>query len=135
MRHIRMLVVLATVLGLLTVGAGIAAAHTFRADSEVTIRYNDVRERFHGRVSSERPSCERNRRVVVFRDTPGQDVRIGSDRTNDNGFWALADNTAVGDFYAKVVRRERTPGGHTHVCRAAVSPTITVEPTGPGGPS
>jgi hypothetical protein len=135
MRDIRMLVVLAAVLGLLTVGAGSAAAHTVRADSEVTIRYNDARERFQGRVSSERPRCERNRRVVVFRDTPGQDVRIGSDRTNDNGFYAVADNNAVGDFYAKVVRRERTPEGHTHVCRAAVSPTITVEPAGPGGPS
>lgn len=133
MRHIRMLVVLATGLSLLTVGAGIAAAHTVRADSEVTIRYSDAKERFQGRVSSERPGCERNRRVVVFRDTPGQDVRIGSDRTGDNGFWAVAANNAVGDFYAKVVRRKRTPEGHTHVCRAAVSPTITVEP--PGGPS
>ncbi len=136
MRHIKLLAVLAAVLSLLAVGAGVAAAHTFRADSEVTITYNDAKERFQGRVSSERPRCEKNRLVVVFRDSPGEDAPVGSDMTNDNGFWAVEAKNPRGDFYAKVFRRVRTSEGHRHVCRAGVSPTITVEATpAPGGPS
>jgi hypothetical protein len=136
MRHIRTLAVLAAVLCLLAVGAGVAAAHTFRADSEVTIRYNDAEDRFQGRVLSERPSCERNRLVVVFRDNPNQDSPVGGDVTNDNGRWRVPENNPRGDYYAKVFRRKVTREGHTHVCRADVSPTITVEATpGPGGPS
>jgi hypothetical protein len=120
------------VVSLLTVGTGIAAAHTFRADSEVTIRYNDDRDRFQGRVNSERPSCERNRIVVVFRDNPGQDSPVGSDRTNDNGFWAVEQNNPQGDFYARVLRRERTSEGHTHICRGDRSETISLGSGPPG---
>jgi len=136
MRHIKLLAVLAAVLSLLAVGVGVAAAHTFRADSEVTITYNDAKERFQGRVSSDRPRCVKNRLVVVFRDNPGEDAPVGSDTTNDNGFWSVEEKNARGDFYAKVLRRKQTSAGHTHVCRADLSPTITVEATpGPGGPS
>jgi hypothetical protein len=135
MRHIRLLAVLTAVLALLAVGAGIATAHNFRADSRVTITYNDAKDRFQGRVSSERPSCERNRLVVVFRDNPNQDSPVGGDRTNDNGFWAVPENNPHGEFYAKVFRRKVTRQGHIHVCRADRSPTITVEATpGPGRP-
>jgi hypothetical protein len=136
MRQIKLLAVLAAVLSLLAVGAGVATAHTFRAASEVTITYNDAQDRFQGRVSSERPRCVKNRLVVVFRDNPGDDAPVGSDTTNDNGFWTVEQKNARGDFYAKVFRRKHTSTGHTHVCRADVSPTITVEATpGPGGPS
>ena len=114
------------IVSLLTIGAGIAAAHSFRADSEVTIRYNADRDRFQGRVISERPRCERNRMVVVFRDTPGRDQRVGADRTNQNGFWVVDDGFGRGDFYARVRRRERKSADHTHICRADRSETITV---------
>ena len=134
MRNVKILALVVAVVSLLVL-AGVASAHAFRANSEVTIRYNADKEQFHGRVSSERPSCERNRVVVVFRDTPGEDVEVGRDRTNENGFWKVEATNPQGDFYARARRRVRGTGDHVHICRRDTSPTITVGNAGPGGPA
>lgn len=126
MRTVRSSALIVAIVALLTVGAGVAMGHTFRAESDVTIRYNAEKSQFQGRVTSEKPSCVRNRTVVVFRRTPGQDPEVGRDRTNTNGRWKVEVNAAQGRFYARVLRRVRTPEGHRHVCKAARSETIEV---------
>jgi hypothetical protein len=121
------------VVGLLSAGPGLATAHDSEAASEVTIRYSVENERFQGRVKSDKPSCERRRTVVVFRKTPGQqNPEVGMDRTNENGFWKVEANNPSGEFYARVLRRVRTPEGHEHVCLADRSELIELEPGTPG---
>lgn len=126
MRCVKILVGPLAAVALLAAGSGVAAAHTFDADSEVTIRHNAEKERFQGRVTSGRPSCVRNRRVVIHRDTPGsRDPAVGEVRSNRNGFWKAQEAVNPrGSFYARVPRRVRTPDGHRHLCRAARSETI-----------
>jgi hypothetical protein len=127
-RYRRKLVLPIVVLGLLTLGAGVAVAHTVRADSQiVNFRYTDANERFAGNVTSERFRCERRRTVQVFRDKPQHDQFVGEDRTTESGFWAVDDPGAHGDFYAKVLRRVVTREGHRHVCRGDRSGTIFVQ--------
>ena len=133
MRGRPLLAVLGLSLASLLLFAAVASAHTFRADSRVTIRYNADEERFQGRVTSPRESCVKNRWVVIHRDTAGEDVAVGHVRSNENGFWKA--NEAVnpqGDFYARLPRRVRETGDHRHVCRRDVSDTISVGPPPPG---
>lgn len=120
------------VLSSLTVGVGIAYAHDASSDSEiVNFRYNDDKERFQGKVVSERERCEGNRIVQVFEKLPGNNRLVGDDGTNDSGFFKLDDKMPKGDYYAKVLRRLREREGHRHVCRGDRSEVITV--TGDGG--
>jgi hypothetical protein len=128
----RSLWILVAAVGLLGVGAGVATAHDSKAASEVTIRYSVENERFHGRVNSDKPSCERRRTVVVFRKTPGQqNPEVGTDRTNQNGRWQVEATNPNGEFYARVLRRVRTPEGHKHVCLADRSELIELDPGAP----
>lgn len=126
MRQVKTVSVLAVALIALAVGAAVAGAHTFRADSEVTIRYNEAKEQFQGRVLSDRDSCVRNREVVVIERKPGQNTTVGADQTNDVGFWKVEKKNPKGEFVARVLRRARGSGDHLHVCRADRSETITV---------
>lgn len=111
-------------------GSDVAVGHTFRAESEITIRHNAQKERLQGRVTSDRPSCERKRRVVIHRRTSGDgNPAVGWIRSNRNGFWKANEVVnPTGEFYARVSRRVRTPDAHRHVCRPARSETITLTP-------
>lgn len=129
----RALVTLAVVLGTLAIGVAVAGAHIFRADSEVTIRHNDAKEQFQGRVLSDRRSCIRNREVVVVERKPGRNTVVGADQTNDVGFWKVEKRNPNGRFFARVLRRARGSGDHLHVCRADRSETIRVGRTVPTG--
>lgn len=122
-----MLASLVAVVALLGMEVEVADAHSFRADSKVTMHYNADKERFQGRVTSRRESCVRYRRVVIHRATPGGNPAVGEVRSNVNGFWKAGEAVnPQGDFYARVVRRVRTRDDHSHVCRADVSPTISL---------
>jgi hypothetical protein len=121
------LAALVAVVALLGVEVEVAGAHSFRADSKVTMRYNAEKERFQGHVTSRREACVGYRRVVIHRDTLGDDPAVGEVRSNLNGFWKAGEAVnPQGDFYARVIRRVRTPDDHSHVCRADVSRTISV---------
>ena len=103
---------------------GIAWAHHFIARSHVTINYTGT---FSGTVTSHRASCERNRKVTVYRVVVGPDPSYGSDRTNKAGDWTVATTADVaGLYYAKAsFRRTRRPG-HDHICLEARSDEIDI---------
>ena len=128
-RHVRSFLIPIVVLSLLTVGVGVAAAHSYSHDSRITnFRYNEEKDRFQGNVVSAKDACERNRVVRVFRQKNANDDLVASDKTNDHGFWATPDVQAHGNYYATVKRRVRTPdGNHRHVCGGDTTQTIFVE--------
>ena len=119
------LAVLATaIVGVLAVASGIAGAHSVRFDDRVTIRTNPA---FHGRVVSQKPGCERQRRVQVFREETGPDGLFASTRTDNSGRWEMLVSQLTGDFYAKIKRRNIGSGGHEHVCRRDRSKSVHVQ--------
>jgi len=73
-----------------------------------------------GNVSSTNPTCEANRKVIVFKQIGtrggGDDIRFASDTTDDDGDWNTGNTGTEGKFYAKVKR--------TDLCKADFSPTI-----------
>ena len=126
-RNVRGLLLPLVVVSLLTAGLGVAYAHEAKTDSEiVNFRYNDDKDRFQGKVVSERERCVRNRLVQVREDLPNKNRVVGEDRTNDNGFFRVEDKNPKGDYFAKVLRKVREREGHRHVCRADKSEEITV---------
>jgi hypothetical protein len=105
----------------------IGQAHTFTAESRVTIRYGTVVHRFMGHVSSARQGCERGRTVLVFKVQPGANRFIGSDKTNASGVWSIPRPNPHGWFYARAPRRVTLTYGHSHECLSDRSPTIFVQ--------
>jgi hypothetical protein len=75
---------------------------------------------FNGRVVSDKPACERNRRVKVFRKQDGDDGLYGSTKTTTDGKWSMLA-TPNGDFYATVTRQRKTGATTTFVCRPGKS--------------
>jgi hypothetical protein len=110
--------------GALTVAPGTAAAHTVRFDGRVTIRTNPD---FHGRVISEKPRCERQRRVLIYREESGPDGLFARTRTGSDGRWQRLVTQLTGDFYAKIRRKDIGSGGHDHICRGDRSPSVHVQ--------
>jgi hypothetical protein len=73
-------------------------------------------------VNSKAGKCERGRLVVLFTLRPGADRKVGTDRSDRDGNWAV-DKRGGGRFYAKV-RPESGDGprGNGYVCRADRAP-------------
>ena len=117
-------IVVAVAASVLIWSLGAAWAHDFIARSHVTINYTGI---FTGTVTSHRVSCERNRKVTVYRVAVGPDPSYGSDRTNNAGHWTVeATADTAGYYYAKAsFRRKRRPG-HDHVCLEARSDEISI---------
>jgi hypothetical protein len=88
-------------------------------DSKVTLAVADP---FHGRVISDKPACERARKVKVFDEQKGPDGLYGSTRTDRDGKWSIAASPN-GTFYAVVTREQKGPAGAPFVCRRDVSVT------------
>ena len=110
----------ATAAGLLAMAAP-AGSHDAGYDSRVTI-HNPQPGVWHGRVFSERDSCEPDRLVKLMRPRPGPDEEVARDRTDADGRW---DYIPIGErYYARVVRKVIERPGHRHVCRADESRTI-----------
>lgn len=129
--------VVAFVLGLsAVVPAAALAGHDCRehypagtrcADSEVSIR-NPEEGRFAGRVTSHMRWCEKNRKVVLKKVRKGDDRRVASTRTNDNGRWRLDDVGVEGRVYAVARYKERSYGIDSRdICYRAKSRTIRVD--------
>ncbi len=125
-RYLSVLAVL-MVLGSLAVGVGNASSHTAAADSKVTIRYNEAKGQFQGRVLSKREACERKRTVYVLKERRHRlPAGRGATRTNRAGFWKIENPDPKGRFFAVVQRRIRGNSEHLHTCRGRRSETIRV---------
>jgi len=102
---------------------GIAAAAGRKADTGDTIKAGGT---FHGKVLSERASCEAPRKVFLFRQSgkhqnPSKDQKVlstTSERQGNKGVWAVSGSFAAGKFYAKAKG--------TSKCAAGFSKTINV---------
>ena len=108
--------------GVMALGTQTAAA-VVKYDTKVTISA-DRGFLYHGSVKSEVTKCERERRVVLFKQRPGADRELGTDRTG--GLLSLPDEWGFIEahvpgrhVYAKVRPKVRD----RFVCRADRSRT------------
>ena len=121
-----------------TLGAGIASAHTIRFDSNLTAHFTEVagapdisgpagRDYFSGRVTSPKPACKANRLVRVYRKVPGPDPSAAT-RTNSDGRWRIESEDPPNDtYYAKTPKKVlRNTAAHTHICKRARSQDFVV---------
>ena len=109
-----------------------ASAGVQKYDSKLTITGQGNPERpgrttFRGKVISPFRNCEGGRQVVLFKQRPGADRRLGKNRTSEQegerGKWRIGAE-ASGGVYAKVRRdHDRNPSGNGgYVCRADRAP-------------
>ena len=112
---------------LLAIAATAAVAHTRYYPTGTSFGYDPARKDFLGQVNFPDQSgpCTPGRRVKVFRQRPGPDRLLGSDRSGSHpgdgrGYWIVnLDGIRPGRFYAVVVRKDLAPGdAHSHICRA-----------------
>jgi hypothetical protein len=105
---------------------GSAQAEVF--PSELTIRWNEERTLFKGRLTSDNPECIALRLVRVFKVRRGEkDKVVGVDLTNANGRWRVDKKRANGRYYARA--RASDIGGYYgagDTCGKARSGTIEV---------
>lgn len=131
-----------TVLAPLTLGAGVASAHDVRIDTRLTAHFSNrqdapsprgiIFERtdyFSGRLISQKPRCEQDRRVRVFRKVPGDDIRMGADISDEEGRWRVEFEDPPNDtYYAKTGRKVlKNSPAHLHICKRARSQDMIVE--------
>jgi hypothetical protein len=112
--------------------AVVAAAHTARFNSIVTISFQpghgQANDTFSGMVVSRKGRCQRHRAVVVRRRVVGPDLRVGATFTDRDGHWeVLSASTPTGTYFAKARRKVlRHNSRHLHVCKAAISNDLQV---------
>ena len=94
-----------------------SAAPTVRSTVTIQAEGTDL----FGTVSSANPTCEADRKVIVYKQVGarggGNDIQFANDTTDDDGEWNTGNTGTEGKFYAKVKK--------TSLCKADFSPTIT----------
>jgi hypothetical protein len=114
---------------LTTVGMGAAVAHTFSADTNLTIRKTPrgitavgARVAIHGRLRSARASCRVNKVVKLMRVRPGPDLLLARDRTDSEGEYLFIRHPRRDQtVYTKFSGTFRTSYGHSHRCQRSRS--------------
>jgi hypothetical protein len=112
----RLIAITAMALALVAATA-LASSATARgvADTDVTIAGQEGD--YHGKVLSEKNSCQNNRTVNVFKKRAGKDLKIGSDTSeiqNGVGKWEIGNSGYKhGRFYAKVRRTDACSGARS----------------------
>jgi hypothetical protein len=117
--------------GVMALGAQTAAA-VVKYDTKLTITH-DRGAFYHGKVKSDRDrnpvyhparavrKCMEGRRVILFKQRPGADRRLGTDRSDFRpgyGVWAVdLDHAVKRRVYGKVLRKVRD----RFVCRAVIA--------------
>jgi hypothetical protein len=72
---------------------------------------------FHGKVNTREP-CRAERTVKVFKVREGDDRKIGSDTTGDDGKWSIGNSGFKnGRFYAKVKKTDECEGAKSETIR------------------
>lgn len=115
-----------------------AVAHTFRADTTITAKYNKPKPKdphatgtFDGTVTSAKARCVKARNVTLrMRTAAGSNPVVGSAVTDLNGAWVVTPSSTVapGTYFAKVAKKVlRKSMKHRHICKAAVSKDVTVK--------
>jgi hypothetical protein len=76
---------------------------------------------FHGTLTASRRACLGSRTVKMFRKHGGRTKLLGSDRSADNGKWAIpvGKNLTSGEYFATVAKRGK--------CQAAKSKVLTID--------
>jgi hypothetical protein len=135
---------IAAAVAVTVIAVPVASAGVRKYDTEMTIR--EEHGRFSGTVWSERipisvpdrenlvKKCMNGRRVILFKQRPGADLKLGADRTSGgdptnissrSGDWQVSPPTGTlhdGDHvYAKATRKV----SNGFVCRADRSMTLT----------
>ena len=117
--------------------AGLASAHVVKyPTASLDIDYTnsdegaDEQDYFSGRVEANKSSCFQDRKVVVWGNVPGVDIRVGKDRTTDSGEWRVfGEDVAAASYYALADRKTlKLTVDHRHVCRAVRSSSIQAGP-------
>lgn len=101
----------ATALGDTEYGSRITIANSFPA--------------FHGKVTSPHDLCERDRKVILYGEQPGNDDVLGRTRTDRRGRWKIELEPTSGAFYAKVRRGGSASLGI--VCRKDVAKPVIID--------
>ena len=135
--HVLKATVIVGLIGLLG-AAALASAHVVKYPTKsLSVVYTNSDDPagedtdfFSGKVGAKKKACAANRKVVVFGDTPGVDLEVGSDRTGGGGDWkVLAENVPAGSYYALSDRKTiKLTVDHRHICRAVRSETIAAGP-------
>lgn len=112
----------------LAVIPALAAAHTVRSQTTVTIHFkgSPTGDKFSGKVRSPRPACERNRLIRLIQGEHDAATVIASTRSDASGKWEIdppGQFVAPGSYKAKVTRRKRARPGHLHICRPTFAKT------------
>jgi hypothetical protein len=76
---------------------------------------------FHGTLQSSQDTCKEHRTVKLFRQKPGADKLLGTDKSDAKGKWGVLigkKKVAAGSYYAEVLAK--------HGCGAAKSKVFPV---------
>jgi hypothetical protein len=121
-----------------TLGAGIATgAGKKKVKTKVTISFqgSDYGDSFSGKVKAKKAKaklkrkCRKGRKVTVVHRQAGGNERIGTDRSNRRGKWALDAGGLVepGQYFAKAKKKKvKAKGGGKAICKKRKSKPITV---------
>ena len=119
---------------LTTVGIGAAVAHTFAADTTLSIAkvpggatQAGARVLVFGKLHSARPTCRADKVVKLMRVRPGPDKVIARDRTDAEGEYLFVRNPARDQtVYTRFSGTLNTSYGHSHRCRSDRSGNLFV---------
>ena len=117
---VRSFAVLATsvaLLGLALVPALAAGAGANSTKIVVSIKF----PAFHGKLTSPRQACLGSRTVKMYRKHGGKTKQLGSDKSEDNGSWAIpvGKNLTSGEYFATVSARGK--------CKSSKSKVLTID--------
>ena len=128
----RIVIALAVVGLVMTLGAGLAAAHKTKFPTTATLAAINDKDAA-GTVDSDKPKCFKQRTVKVFRQAEGgpafKPTEVATTESDNGGKWQakLAGKTKGETFFAKATKKKlRKNRRHKHICKPAKTDTITV---------
>ena len=80
---------IAAAVAVIVIAVPAASAKVVWYDTGLSLQLKRHNGAYHGYVMSKVRTCERGRRVVLFRQRRGADHKLGSDRTNGHGLFAV----------------------------------------------
>lgn len=107
-------------------GSGVAAAAGGKADTGVTI--GGLPDNVHGKVLSEKASCQYNRTVIVFKQkgssqVPADDQKVGTDtseKSGNIGRWSIGNpGLRKGKYYAKAKGNDKCAAGFSKTVKTS----------------
>ena len=79
---------------------------------------------FDGKVKSGNAKCRKGRTVVLKKQKSGDDKKVGSDKTNNEGNYSITEKNAKGKYYTVAKAKTfTTNNGQQVTCEKDRSPT------------